>query len=124
MQQPFPKFFQGFLVSCGLPRQTQAGQGVLVGPVERPKDDPERPLLNPLQLLPLCEVQGGGPRWVGVHELREYKGPQKTTPIYLKLRTEIKMALKNTTPVFSTAITTFSQIKDKVYYRLTHKEEV
>ncbi|XP_045116699.1 uncharacterized protein LOC123507663 isoform X1 [Portunus trituberculatus] len=34
------------------------------------------------------------------------------------------MALKNTTLVLSTAITTFSQINDKVYYRLTHKEEV
>ncbi|XP_045116700.1 uncharacterized protein LOC123507663 isoform X2 [Portunus trituberculatus] len=33
------------------------------------------------------------------------------------------MALKNTTLVLSTAITTFSQINDKVYYRLTHKEE-
>ncbi|MPC54418.1 hypothetical protein E2C01_048334 [Portunus trituberculatus] len=38
-----------------------------------PKDDPERPPLNPLQLLSLCEVQGGGPRWGSVHELREYK---------------------------------------------------
>ncbi|MPC91027.1 hypothetical protein E2C01_086037 [Portunus trituberculatus] len=60
MQQPFPKFFQGFLVPCGQPRQTQAGQGVLVEPVGRPKDDPERPLLNSLQLLSLGEVQGGG----------------------------------------------------------------
>ncbi|XP_045111075.1 uncharacterized protein LOC123504543 isoform X2 [Portunus trituberculatus] len=48
---------------------------------------------------------------------------ENDTPIYLKSGTEIKTALKNTTPVLSTAIIPFSQIKDKVYYSLTHKEE-
>ncbi|XP_045106791.1 uncharacterized protein LOC123501828 [Portunus trituberculatus] len=52
------------------------------------------------------------------------RSAENDTPIYLKSRTEIKPALKNTIPVLSTAITTLSQIKDKVYYRLTHKEEL
>ncbi|XP_045115046.1 uncharacterized protein LOC123506776 [Portunus trituberculatus] len=52
-----------------------------------------------------------------------FRSAENDTPIYLKSLTEIKTALKNTTPVLSTAITTTSQIKDKVYYCLTHKEE-
>ncbi|KAK8379163.1 hypothetical protein O3P69_019186 [Scylla paramamosain] len=48
---------------------------------------------------------------------------ENDTPVYLKSGTEIKIALNKTIPVLSSATTTFSQIKDKVYYRLTHKEE-
>ncbi|XP_045104959.1 uncharacterized protein LOC123500319 isoform X2 [Portunus trituberculatus] len=61
-------------------------------------------------------------RFVMVSGTALKRSAENNTPIYLKSRMEIKMALKNTTPVLSTAITTFSQIKE-VYYRLTHKEE-
>ncbi|XP_045104917.1 uncharacterized protein LOC123500297 [Portunus trituberculatus] len=61
-------------------------------------------------------------RFVMVSGTALKRSAENNTPIYLKSRTEIKTALKNTTPVLSTAITTFSQIKE-VYYRLTHKEE-
>lgn len=45
-------------------------------------------------------------------------------PIHTKKSKEIQDALKNTIPVLSEKTTTFAQLKDKIYYRLTHKEEV
>lgn len=45
-------------------------------------------------------------------------------PIHIKTSKEIQAALKNTIPVLSETTTTFAQLKDKIYYRLTHKEEV
>lgn len=45
-------------------------------------------------------------------------------PIHIKTQKEIQAALKNTIPVLSETTTTFAQLKDKIYYRLTHKEEV
>nr|XP_053629424.1 twinkle mtDNA helicase-like isoform X2 [Cherax quadricarinatus] len=45
-------------------------------------------------------------------------------PIHTKPVEEIKAALRTTIPVVSESITTFQQLKDKIYHRITHKEEV
>lgn len=44
-------------------------------------------------------------------------------PIHTKPVEEIKAALRTTIPVVSESITTFQQLKDKIYHRITHKEE-
>ncbi|XP_068248280.1 mitochondrial DNA helicase [Palaemon carinicauda] len=44
-------------------------------------------------------------------------------PVHVKSQKEVHAALKNVIPVQSEETTTFSELKDKIYYRLTNKEE-
>ncbi|KAK3877154.1 hypothetical protein Pcinc_018109 [Petrolisthes cinctipes] len=48
---------------------------------------------------------------------------ENDSPIHRKSLSEIRAALKQTVPVVSEFTTTFQQLKDKLYHRITHKEE-
>lgn len=48
---------------------------------------------------------------------------EKDLPVHVKSQKEVQAALKNVVPVLSEATTTFTELKDKIYYRLTNKEE-
>ena len=50
MKKAFSELLQSFAVPVGETGQTQGGQGILVVGVFRAQNDPECPLLDPLQL--------------------------------------------------------------------------